>query len=1258
MDKFRNGSMSRSACARVAVLVTAALLAFPGALAATGKQPVSFSLAGGLAPAEVKAWTSPDVDVARLLAEDAANVGPFDIPLRIGQPMSTDLEPGTSGTWTNLADGSGLWRLRLGTRGALWMVLGFDAFRLQDGGEMWVYDPARTTVLGPYTNADVRDHGELWTPPIEGDELVVELLWPAPLRSEMPRIHLGTVSHGYKPFGTIGRSAWLERQGEGTAGSSGSCNIDVACPLGADWQDEKRSVVILLSGGSSFCTGAMINNTANNCAPYVLTAAHCTAGTSTQFGFNYERSGCGTGDPAAPTTYMVSGATVRGNYSSSDFTLVEMSSLPPESFNFYFGGWSHDPAPATMTWVIHHPNGDFKKISHDVDPPIDGSNYGPNHWRIQAYEQGTTEPGSSGSPLFDQNSRIVGQLHGGTASCTSITYDEYGKVSASWTGGGTAATRLSNWLDPLSTGAMVWDGLNGSTCFFQPAGTIGLNRSRYACFDTVAIHLRDDNLKGNATQAVTIASTTESAPETVLLSAIAPGSGEFQGSIPTSSVPAVHGDGLLSVLHGDGITATYIDADDGAGGTNVPRTANATTDCAPPVISAVASTDLTGNTARITWTTDEPADSRVRYGTSPPPSGSTFAAPLVTAHSMTVGSLTECTHYVYSVESADASANGASDDAGGAYYAFDTLKNTNPSYPSSGAPISIPDNSTTGATSTIAVSDVQTVLEVKVTANVTHTFDGDLELSLIAPNGTIVPLSTRRGSSGDNFTSTVFDDAAATAISAGVAPFTGSYRPESPLAAVTGISAAGNWQLKVADRASTDTGTLDSWTLTLRYAAAACGPHAKYRVHTLVQDACSAGGAGAGNGIWDAGETVQFSVTLENDGTQTLTGLTATLVPTTPGVTMITPTASYASLAPTGTAVSNAPHFKAVLPASLACGGTISFNLAIASAQGNWAGTLSQALGQLLPGGGTVLDEAFTAGIPATWSVVDGGSGGGAAATWTTANPGARTPTAPITSPFAIVDSDNAGTGSTQDEQLITPVIDLSSATTVTLVFDQYFDWYSSGQAEVGDVDVRSSLTGNAWVNVFRNQGASSANPDHRPVDLTSRAAGASNVQVRFHYYSGSYEWYWEVDNVKVTYTAPSGCSMNVCLAPPAAPPPVPDGSFGSAAGASRTALDGSSIQLTWDVTTCVAGDYHALYGPLSGLATYTVAGAACDLGTAGTYAWTGVPAGDLWFAIVADDNAGTEGTWGQASSGAPMGGTGASGLCSMTTRNNSGTCP
>jgi hypothetical protein len=129
------------------------------------------------------------------------------------------------------------------------------------------------------------------------------------------------------------------------------------------------------------------------------------------------------------------------------------------------------------------------------------------------------------------------------------------------------------------------------------------------------------------------------------------------------------------------------------------------------------------------------------------------------------------------------------------------------------------------------------------------------------------------------------------------------------------------------------------------------------------------------------------------------------------------------------------------------------------------------------------------------------------------------------------------------------------------------------------------------------------------------------------------------------------------CAALPGAKP-VPDGSFGAAMTSARADGSGATIDLTWDVSTCVSPDYHLLYGDLAGVASLTVLGSACDLGTTGSATWTGAPAGDLWYVVVGDNDGSQEASWGTDSHGAQEGGTTASGQCGLSARDNSGVCP
>jgi subtilisin-like proprotein convertase family protein len=1207
-------------------------------------------MAGG----QIGRWTSPAVNVPQLLLEDEANRGRDDIPYRIGLPMETDLSPGNSGTWETLADGGQVWRLQLRTDGALWTVLGFDVFQPAPGAELWVYDPESRDVQGPFGHQDIRGHGQLWFPPIAGDTLVVELYWPASLAGQEPELHLGTVSHGYKPFGVIGRELSTELVDE-----SGACNIDVACPLGELWQDEKRGAVMLLSGGSGFCSGSLINTTANDCRTYLLTAAHCGAGASTTISFNYEKPACGSGTPPPTTNQTLSGATVLANYTASDVTLLEMDNAPPEDYGAFFNGWSRDTTAATEAFGIHHPSGDVKKISHNVDPLVDGTNYGPDHWRITEWEFGTTEGGSSGSPLFDQNHRIVGQLHGGQASCTNITWDEYGKIDVSWTGGGSPSSRLSDWLDPEGTGALTVDGIDHQACMFQPAGTVAFVEDLYACTDVVTLTLRDDSLQGNPSQDVALHSDTEAAPETATLLPIEPGSGRFMGTFPLTDGAPAGGDGQLSVSHADTVTVEYVDADDGEGGTNILRQDFRSVDCQPPAITNVTSSGVTGYRATITWDTDEPAGSTVSYGTDPGSILDASAAGLVTSHDLTLLGLAECSIYLYSVASTDDAGNAAVDDNLGAYYSFETGKNTRPQIPSLDTPIDIPDDDPAGISSTITVADDKIVEDVDVALNITHTYLGDLGISLVTPGGTSILLSDRRGGSNNNFVGTTFDDEAATPVASGAAPFTGSYQPDEPLSTADGVSAMGDWQLHVVDQAGIDLGTIDDWTLILTFATQECGPHATFLSYGLEADACVTGGAG-GDGLWDAGEQVAFSVEFMNDGVDPLTGATATVTPLTAGVTMLDGTADLGTVAAGTQGATAAPHVMAQLPWSLACGTEVQFDVALDSNEGSWSGSFSQTVGVLTPSFGGTFSEDFNGGsLPAGWSVVDGGSVGDSWFIDSAGDPagcGNPDPAAPIGGSWAAVDSDCAGNGKQMDEELISPALDLTGNIIVTLEFDHWFAYDQGHQAELADVDVRSSQTGGQWVNVGQWTGASTANPAHESIDISAQAGDAADVEVRWHYYNAKGELYWYVDNITISYGSPGSCAMTLCSPPSGgSPSPVPDGSAGTTPmQVTSYSLDGSEIVLEWD-DQCAPAGTKILFGPLDQVSTYGIAGASCDI--VNPEIWGTVPAGDVWFLLVGEDTLGLESSWGQATGG-ERGGLATSATCTSTAKDLAGSCP
>ncbi len=416
-----------------------------------GGEPFSFSKS---ARGGIHTLTMPPIDVAAYLAEDMREGK--DVPYRFGAPIDVHYDINNSGTWEILNDGSKLWRLNIISEGAYSLNLLYDEFWLPEGGKLFLYNAERSSVIGAFTSANNKEHRTFATSPTKGDEVTLEYSQPASV-TETPIVKISRVVHGYHNLFGISEVKEVFNYGD-----AGSCNNNVSCPVGIGWEDQVRSVAMILTGGGSrLCSGSMVNNVRRDTTPYFLTANHCLGGeTSWIFMWNYQSPTCANTD--GPTWMTVQGSTLKASFSISDFALLELTEAPPDSYLVYFAGWSAENVTGDSSCGIHHPKGDIKKISFDygftqlTDYP--GNEPGTTHLRIVNWDDGTTEPGSSGSPLFNKQKQVVGQLHGGFASCTSITSDWYGKLARSWLGGGTNSTGLRSWLDPDNTGALTLDG--------------------------------------------------------------------------------------------------------------------------------------------------------------------------------------------------------------------------------------------------------------------------------------------------------------------------------------------------------------------------------------------------------------------------------------------------------------------------------------------------------------------------------------------------------------------------------------------------------------------------------------------------------------------------------------------------------------------------------------------------------------------------------------------------------------------------------
>ncbi len=446
---------------RLTILLCAVLVS--GTLTAQinrGGEPYAFSHPVGN-PAEV---TMPAVDVQKYIDEDEAesrNNDGIKRPFRFGAELNVNISPENTGSWKTLPDGGHLWQLRITSEGAKSLNFIFDRFYIPEGGRVFIYTPDRKYVAGAFTHQSLNPERVFSTSLYPGNSVIIECYEPLSATGETD-ISLSTVVHGYRNF--------LFGTDKGNYGNSGSCNININCPEGAGWQTEKRAVALILKGGYAHCTGTLINNTSNDGTPYFLTAYHCIDGYSPStfvFVFKNEANSCS--GTTGPTIYTLNNASVIASGSNSDFALLRLNDTVPLSYNPYYAGWSRTSSAATSAAGIHHPSGDVKKISLTgrlSSSSYNGSSDDGTHWKVSPWTDGTTEGGSSGSAIFNQNHLIVGQLHGGTASCNEPQgVDYYGKIAYSWTNNSASSSsaRLKDWLDPNNTGATTCQGYDPCT---------------------------------------------------------------------------------------------------------------------------------------------------------------------------------------------------------------------------------------------------------------------------------------------------------------------------------------------------------------------------------------------------------------------------------------------------------------------------------------------------------------------------------------------------------------------------------------------------------------------------------------------------------------------------------------------------------------------------------------------------------------------------------------------------------------------------
>lgn len=380
---------------------------------------------------------------------------PFDININIKTQSTVDtLEIGV------------LYRYAIISSGAYSLNIIFGKYEIPRGAKLFIYSLNTEHIIGAFTSNNNNSSKVLATIPVKGDSIIIEYFEPLFPEFEGQLI-IEKIGHDFLNF--------YEKESN-SFGSSGNCHVDINCIEGNNWQNEKRAVCKIVIDGSGLCSGALINNTNQDGTAYFLTANHCintqNIAEKSVFIFNYESPSCNGYDGSQ--SQSIAGANLKATKFASDFTLLELFKKPLSTYTPFYAGWDRNDAQGAGGAGIHHPSGDVKKIStYNIVPPnsINCFNDRPNEnfykitWIATPNGHGVTEGGSSGSPLFNSDRRIIGQLYGpgycSNFNCSDPANDisNYGKIFASWNGN-SANQRLRDWLNPENN-VLTWNGING-----------------------------------------------------------------------------------------------------------------------------------------------------------------------------------------------------------------------------------------------------------------------------------------------------------------------------------------------------------------------------------------------------------------------------------------------------------------------------------------------------------------------------------------------------------------------------------------------------------------------------------------------------------------------------------------------------------------------------------------------------------------------------------------------------------------------------
>ncbi len=422
-----------------------------------GGFPPSYKSAASKSTEAIAYYNLAPIDTAALAAAETSQMLPF----RYAVLDKADIDIRKRGTRSELPDGGTIWQFRINSPAAKSVQVIFSKYLVPEGAQLFLYNQDYKELRGAFTEFNMTGDLGFVTADFPGDYVFIEYYEPA-----------GAGFEGEVIIGSVGK-AYIDILSPRSGNTDSEGFIPVNCFEGISMQDQKHAVCKYTFNDGQYsylCSGSLINVAGNSVRTYFLTAAHCintaTEASTIVAYFNYEEAAC-----SAIVLYpsqTLSGSSLLTTGSQSDYSLLKFDRSVPFSYKPYFAGWDVTDSQPESSVCIHHPGGKTKKIALDYEAAgvnvesltWEGGSISPanTHWAVH-FTEGTTSGGSSGAPLFDQNKRIAGQLHGGNNT------DYFGKLSYSWQHPDSPYPSLQSFLDPDGTGVKTMDG-------FYPVGNL------------------------------------------------------------------------------------------------------------------------------------------------------------------------------------------------------------------------------------------------------------------------------------------------------------------------------------------------------------------------------------------------------------------------------------------------------------------------------------------------------------------------------------------------------------------------------------------------------------------------------------------------------------------------------------------------------------------------------------------------------------------------------------------------------------------